>query len=98
MAAMRSYRKRLAEYARMTPLEVWYSRIHADDAVGLLPDAASKAMVRRRIAGTTGRTGSARFRCCTKRSGAPHNRLQRPSLPGRPTAYLGMPWAASISA
>jgi hypothetical protein len=38
VAATRSYPKRLAEYAQMAPLEVWYARIRAEDAVGMHPD------------------------------------------------------------
>src|SRR5208282_1014515 len=58
VTATRSYRKRLADYARMAPLEVWYSRIHTDDALDLLPNTATKAMMRRRIAKATTPAGS----------------------------------------
>ncbi len=36
-ATVRSYRKRMREYARMGHLAVWYSRISADDILAVLP-------------------------------------------------------------
>ena len=36
-AAVRSYRKRMREYARMGHLAVWYSRISADDILAVIP-------------------------------------------------------------
>jgi uncharacterized protein (DUF2252 family) len=38
-AAVRGYRKRMRDYARMGHLEVWYSRINAEDIVTLLSPA-----------------------------------------------------------
>ena len=57
-AATRSYRKRLAEYARMAPLEVWYARIDDEDVVSLMPDPERRAMVRKRIAKAVDRSAS----------------------------------------
>lgn len=57
-AAARSYRRRLAEYAQMSPLEVWYARINDDDIVSLLPDPARRAMARKRIAKAVERSAS----------------------------------------
>ena len=37
MTCARSYRKRLAEFAEMHPLEVWYSRVTSDDFMACLP-------------------------------------------------------------
>ena len=58
-ATARSYRKRLAEYATMAPLEVWYARIDDDDVVSLLPDPDRRAMARKRIAKAVDRSASA---------------------------------------
>ena len=50
MAATRSYRERLAEYAHMSPLEVWYSRIDSEDVVSLITNPALKKRARQRFA------------------------------------------------
>ena len=39
VTCVRSYRKRLAEYSEMHPLDVWYARITSEDVIGLLPKA-----------------------------------------------------------
>lgn len=49
LACARSYRERLREVAKMSPLEAWYARISAEDVIGLLDDADRKKTVRRRI-------------------------------------------------
>lgn len=57
VACTRSYRKRLREYAAMTPLESWYARLTAEDLMGTLPKAR-QALVRKRIEKATQQTGS----------------------------------------
>ena len=49
IGATRSYRERLAEYAGMSPLEVWYSRIHSDDLLGLIKDPARRKIAQKRV-------------------------------------------------
>jgi uncharacterized protein (DUF2252 family) len=44
----RSYRKRVAEYAQMHPLDVWYVRVSAEDVMNLLPPSG-RARVQARI-------------------------------------------------
>jgi uncharacterized protein (DUF2252 family) len=39
----RSYRKRLCEYAEMSPLEIWYSRITLEDVLAVAPASVRKA-------------------------------------------------------
>ncbi len=53
-----SYRKRLADYARMSPLEVWYARIDSDDFLGLISDPAHEKQARRKIAKATEAPGA----------------------------------------
>ncbi len=43
VACARSYRKRLREYSKMSPLEVWYARITLDDMMGAAPASLRKA-------------------------------------------------------
>jgi uncharacterized protein (DUF2252 family) len=45
----RSYRKRLNAYAQMSPLEIWYARITADDIMDLAKQAQVKARIAERI-------------------------------------------------
>jgi uncharacterized protein (DUF2252 family) len=58
-AAARSYRKRLAEYAQMPPLEAWYARIDENDFLSLISDPDRKALVKKRIAKAAAAAGSA---------------------------------------
>mgnify|MGYP006266904811 CR=1 FL=1 len=39
---VRSYREHLREYSRMSPLEVWYTRIDAETLIEMAPDAKTK--------------------------------------------------------
>jgi hypothetical protein len=41
IACARSYRKRLREFARMSPLDVWYARITAEDVAAEAPPATA---------------------------------------------------------
>jgi uncharacterized protein (DUF2252 family) len=51
-----SYRKRLAEYARMSPLEVWYESIDTKDFLSLVTDPALRKQIKRRIANASKRS------------------------------------------
>lgn len=54
-----TYRARLAEFAQMDALAVWYYRITADMLFGLADSRATRAKVRRVIARAQGRTSEA---------------------------------------
>jgi uncharacterized protein (DUF2252 family) len=41
---VRSYREHLREYSRMSPLEVWYTRLDMEDLIDMAPDAKTKKM------------------------------------------------------
>jgi uncharacterized protein (DUF2252 family) len=56
-ACARSYRKRLAEFSRMHPLDVWYARITADDVIDLWPQA-DRERARARVAKAARQNGS----------------------------------------
>lgn len=49
IAVARSYRKRLREFARMAPLDVWYARMTDEDVATAMP-AATQARLRARVA------------------------------------------------
>ena len=56
VACVRSYRRRLAEFAQMHPLDVWYARITGDDLVShgasARTDAAFRSGLRKRLSRT----------------------------------------------
>jgi uncharacterized protein (DUF2252 family) len=39
---VRSYRQHLREYSRMNPLEVWYTRLDAEDLIAMAPDEKTR--------------------------------------------------------
>jgi uncharacterized protein (DUF2252 family) len=50
LASVRSYRARMAEFADMSPTEVWYSRIDVETVVASFSDRATLARFRKRLA------------------------------------------------
>ena len=56
--ATRSYRERLAAYAQMSPLEVWYSRIQKDDFLSLVTDPVRRKMAQKKIEKVAAISGS----------------------------------------
>jgi uncharacterized protein (DUF2252 family) len=61
IACARSYRKRLFEYAEMSPLEIWYSRITVEDYIAAAPASVrkkSEARFRGKIAKATAASSS----------------------------------------
>lgn len=53
----KSYRKRMAEFAGMDVLDIWYARIDADDVLEMMPEA-KRANLEKRIAKATGASSS----------------------------------------
>ncbi len=58
VGATQSYRKHLADYARMSPLEVWYESVDSEDILSLLTDPAHRKHAQRQITKATERSGS----------------------------------------
>lgn len=54
----RSYRKRLRGYSQMSPLEVWYSQVTADDLANLVTGPLAKARLQQRIAKASAQSSS----------------------------------------
>lgn len=50
LACMRSYRKRMAEFAVMPAISVWYGRIETSDVIALFHDKVSIARLTKRLA------------------------------------------------
>ena len=57
VACVRSYRKRVAEFAQMHPLDVWYARITGEDLVNMAP-ARERARIQKRITKAAQQGGS----------------------------------------
>ncbi|MBS0559987.1 MAG: DUF2252 domain-containing protein [Proteobacteria bacterium] len=57
IACVRSYRKRLADFSEMHPLDVWYARIEFEDLIDLVPKAL-KPFIRARITKAAKKDGS----------------------------------------
>jgi uncharacterized protein (DUF2252 family) len=53
----RSYRKRMQEYSEMSPIDVWYARITADDILGMV-SGTIRTRVEKRIAKAKDQSGS----------------------------------------
>ncbi|MEJ8824148.1 DUF2252 domain-containing protein [Variovorax humicola] len=50
LACVRSYRERMAEYSRMSVLEVWYSCIEIEEALTFVGDQSTRKRLQKRIA------------------------------------------------
>ena len=46
-ASVRSYREQMHVYAEMSPLDVWYSRVTADDSIARATDAKTRGRRKR---------------------------------------------------
>ena len=57
IACVRTYRKRLAKYSRMPPLDAWYARITADDIINISPPR-DRARIEKRLAKIAQQDGS----------------------------------------
>ena len=53
--AVRSYRQRMAEYSEMGELEVWYSRVRADDIFDLISDSKTLKRAKKAVSKARGR-------------------------------------------
>jgi uncharacterized protein (DUF2252 family) len=53
--AVRSYRQRMAEYEEMGELEVWYSRVRADEIFDLISDSKTMRRARKAVSKARGR-------------------------------------------
>ena len=50
LACVRSYRERMAEYAQLPVLDVWYSRIDLDELIATVKDEQGRKRIRKRLA------------------------------------------------
>ena len=57
LACGRSYRRHMRNFAEMSPLEIWYDRIRAEDLIEMAPDARSRRRREKMAAKARGRVG-----------------------------------------
>jgi uncharacterized protein (DUF2252 family) len=60
-ACVRSYRERMAEFAKMRALDVWYSRIDMDMVLKAMSDVETSTRVRKRLAKEAAHTAESDF-------------------------------------
>jgi uncharacterized protein (DUF2252 family) len=56
LSCVRSYREHMAEYSEMSVLEVWYSRIDADEMLAMVKDVDAKRRAKKRLAAARSRS------------------------------------------
>jgi uncharacterized protein (DUF2252 family) len=79
-ALARSYRERIREFSRMSPLEVWYSRLTAEDLIATAPDAKAKNQHEEIEAKARKRLGEELFPKITEEVGGKHLFVEQPPL------------------
>ena len=80
-----SYRKHLREFTAMSPLEVWYYRVSAEDLIERSPDAKAKDHKEQLAAKARKRIGENLFPKITEEVGGRHRFVEQPPLITRMT-------------
>lgn len=75
-----SYREHIRGFAAMTPLEIWYSRIKAEDLIARAPDAESRARREKLAEKARKRAGEALLPKITEVVGGRHRFVEDPPL------------------
>jgi uncharacterized protein (DUF2252 family) len=76
----RSYREHMREFSKMSPLEVWYYRVSADDLIENAPDAESKDLKEKMAAKARKRIGEHLFPKITEEVNGRHRFVEQPPL------------------
>ena len=77
-ACARSYREHMDEFSAMSPLEVWYSRVSAEDLIENAPDAKAKTEREQMAAKARTRIGEHMFPRITEEVDGRHHFLEQP--------------------
>jgi uncharacterized protein (DUF2252 family) len=85
IACLRSYRDQLGELATMSPLEIWYSRITAEDLIARGSDAKAREKRRRMAEKARTRVGENLFPRITEEIDGRHHFVEQPPLIERVT-------------
>jgi uncharacterized protein (DUF2252 family) len=76
----RSYREHMGEFCAMSPLEIWYSRVSAEDLIENAPDAKAKTERERMAAKARTRIGEHMFPKITEELGGRHHFIEQPPV------------------
>jgi uncharacterized protein (DUF2252 family) len=81
----RSYREHMRQFAEMSPLEVWYYRISADDLIAAAPDAKARSRGEEMAEKARGRIGEKMFPKITVEVNGEHHFVEQPPIITRMT-------------
>jgi uncharacterized protein (DUF2252 family) len=76
----RVYRERLREYSRMSPLEIWYTRLDADTLIAMAPDEQTRKLRQRYTEKARQRIVENLFPKIASRAGGRHRLVDQPPL------------------
>ncbi len=85
VAGMRSYREQLGELATMSPLDIWYARLTAEDLIAHGSDAKARKKRERMAAKARKRVGENLFPKITQEVDGEHHFVEQPPLIERVT-------------
>ncbi|MBX7167980.1 MAG: DUF2252 domain-containing protein [Pirellulales bacterium] len=85
LACCRSYRQHLAEYAELSPLEIWYACVRAEDLIGIAPNAQSRKRREHVAAKARRRISDRLFPKITRAAGQGYRFVERPPVKTRVT-------------
>ncbi len=76
----RSYREHMREFSELSPLEVWYSRVSAEDLIEDAPDAEAKSHHQQMAAKARTRLGEHMFPKITQEVDGQHHFVEQPPV------------------
>lgn len=82
-ALSQSYRLHMRDYARMSPLEVWYERVSADDLIAMAPDEASRKRREKMALKARARVGEHLFPRIVEEVAGRHQFVEQPPITTR---------------
>ncbi len=83
LACCRSYRQHLAQFAELSPLEIWYACVTADDLIEMAPDSRARKRRERLAAKARLRGAEQLFPKITRAEGAGYQFVERPPIKTR---------------
>jgi len=84
-ACVRSYRRHMRAFAEMSPLDVWYSRVSAEDLIELAPDGKSRKRRERMAEKARSRGGESLFPKIITQEDGEHRFKEQPPVMTRVT-------------
>ena len=85
VACGHSYRRHMREFSEMSPLEIWYYRIRAEDLIAMAPDAKSRSRREKMAARARSRVGENLFPKITEQEDGQHRFVEQPPVMTRVT-------------